>query len=707
LLVEKSSIEPLPYCNIRVNEKGLITDENGRFSFRTMSLSANVKFRTLGYETLDTLLINGNSLTIALNPKAFELDEIVIIGIKEEVPVTNVGEEAGHMKFNDINNNLIPGLSNNLIFNNLRLYPGIMAAGESIADFVIWGSYAGQNHVIYDGISLFNSWGINDDIGRVNPYMIKNVEVYKGGYNVQYGDRIGGVVLIDGKSGNRKKAEGKLSLTNQLVSAYLNIPMFNHSSTLQIGWRKTYSEQFGLSVDYGENEEIIVPTYDYSDYNFKFTSSFKNSDKLEISAIASQDLYNGLLKSEIRRAIVKDINIKSDQTGSSIKYSKNWSKGGLSVFAISQSYYRPKLSTNYFREESLPFAGGTLRLETWTNPIEEYSGRVTHTFAANGKHQIQLNSGFISNKIVLKSNGIDKILNDTSEQLDRFTFYSHDQIQWTDRFSMQLGLKTDIPTLNSKLFMQPRINGRIDLLKKWNIHFGWGLYNQFVTKNSIIDKLGNQTDIWQVTDGEREPVLKSTHNVLGLSYISNLFEVSLEGYYKTSSGFSRYNINRDATLLVQGDVQAIGFDVFVRKRILNHIFWGSYSLAQVEERFGNGFRNSIYTLAPQSQRHEVKAALILNFNRFKFSTTNVYGSGFPNSTLNSDRKEFIPYWRTDLAAQYEFEVRKLHLETGLSVLNLFNRKNLRLNQSVNVPDGAVINTIGIPFAPTFYLNFRF
>lgn len=720
-VIETNSSEPLPFSSIQITGKGLTTDQNGNFSFKSPNKNEFVRFRSMGYVTLDTLLMHGNDLIVFLPPKTVELDEIMVVG-ESEVPVTHIGENAGHIKFNNINNKLVPGLSNNLIFNYLRLYPGVMASGESIADFVIWGTYAGQNQVIFDGITLFNSWGINDDIGRINPYMIKNVEVFKGGYNVPFGDRIGGVVLIDGKSGNRKEVTGAVSLTNQLASGHLSIPVFNQSSVLQMAGRITYYQFMDLSSGVGEEDDFIEPEYDFADLNLKFTTNFKNRDKLVISAIGSRDGYDGIVRNPERRMVVQDVEIKSDQVGSSLKYFKTWKRGGVTTLALSQSYYGPELTTNYLRTRGQgpgqgpgpgpgsPMNGSqdTLELDTWDNPIEEYTGNVTHLFAGGRKHHIQLNVGYIFNKTSVESNESGEIISDASQELGRFTLYGYDQIQWTDKLSLQFGLKTDIPDSDYDIYLQPRVNGRYDFSKHWNIHFGWGLYNQFISKNSVIDEIGNRTDIWEIADGERAPVLEAMHNVLGLSYISKDFEVSLEGYYKTSEGFIRYRLRPDSTsTTLQGEARTMGLDVFVRKRFQPHEFWISYSLAQVEERFGDGFSTSEYQLAPQSQRHEVKGAMILVFHAVQFSLTQVYGSGFPNSTLEMPREEFIDYWRTDLAIQYEFGTRELRFETGLSFLNLFNQKNVRLNQSVNVPDGAIVNTLGIPFTPTIYFNIHF
>lgn len=708
LIVENGTDEPLPFSLIKLENGGVVSDENGRFSFKSQQQEERGIFRYLGYEPADTLVSHSNSLVIALDPKLVELGEIEVVSPRGLSPLTNIGGSAGYIRFNDISNNLVPGLSDNLIFNNLRLYPGVMAAGESIADFVIWGSYAGQTHVTYDGISMFNSWGVNDDMGRVNPYMIKNVEVYKGGYNVQYGDRIGGVVMMDSRSGNKNKAGGSISLTNQLGNAYLNVPLFNNSATLQLAGRKTIFDDFDLATGFDQNIDLIVPKYDYSDFNLKFSASFANSDQLEISSIYSEDTYSGNVVRPQRRDLVQDIGLNSKQSGASLKYSKNWDKGGISNLLIARSNYDPQFTANYFLDIGPGPTGDTLRSYNWTNPIEEFKTSLTHTFVASQHHQIQLSGSVIHNNVSLKSNADQRVIENTSEESRRLSLYAHDQIQWSNNFSMQLGLKADMPKGSGKIFIQPRVNVKVNLSPRWNIHGAWGLYNQFVSKNSVIDELGNRSEVWQITDGTNAAALKSEHNVLGFNYTSSFFEFGLEGFYKNSSGFSRFFLNRNGnTIFVTGEARTKGLEVFARKKVWRHEFWVSYTLSEVEERFSNRNRVSDFQLAPQSQRHELKAVAAFDFSPVQLSITNVYGSGFPNSTLIRAPDEFEAYWRTDLALQYRFGLEKLDLEAGLSILNLFNNRNVRLNQSINSPNGARINTVGIPFTPTLYFNLTF
>lgn len=707
VLVEIGSDEPLPFAIVSTPDRDLVTDENGRFSFKSLAEVQNVRLRSLGYQDADTLLRHGDVLKISLSPKSKALDEVVVIGDRGKAPITNIGEKSGYIQLNDVNNNLVPGLSDNLVFNNLRQYPGIMAAGESIADFVIWGSYAGQNHVVYDGISLFNSWGINDDMGRINPFMIKHVEVYKGGYNVPYGDRVGGVVLIDGKSGNPNQFEAGLNLTNQLLSGYVNIPMLKGAAALQLAGRRTLSESLDLAADFDDDLDLIVPKYDYNDLNVKFSARLSSRDLVEVSSVLSEDSYSGTLRTRDNQVFFRSIDLNSEQTGSSLKYIRDWPSGGLSSLVISRSKYTPELTTNYFVNRNVFSPVIELREDVWRNPILESRSRFTHTFAAVKGHQLQVNLEYVNNQADFSSSESDGIVDSRSEELGRVSLYAQDQIQWTDKFSMQIGLKADVPSAGSKAYWQPRVNGQLDFTKRWNVHFGWGLYNQFISRNSVIDELGNRADVWQVANTTTIPVLEAMHSVLGLGFQTDDFELSLEGYNKTTSGFTRYFVNRRGVSIIGiGDARTRGIDLFARKHVNRHVFWLSYSLSKSEERFGNGVVTSAYRLAPQDQQHELKAAAIFDFSPFQLSLTNVYGSGFSDNIFVRSREEFTPYWRTDLAIQRQFKAGETTLEAGLSILNLFNRRNLRLNQSISVPNGDVFNTVGIPFTPTLFINWR-
>ena len=708
-LMESSSKEIIPYGLIKIGDQVFQTDEKGNFSVQAAHFSESISAWGLGYQQLDTVMNAQNEIQLILAPHLLLLDA-VFLAESNKKSEAHLGKNIGQIQFNNVNNALAPGMSNNLIFNNLRLYPGILAAGESNTDFVIWGSYSGQNRVTYDEIIMFNSWGISDDIGRINPYMVKNVNVYKGGYGVLHGDRVGGVVEIDGTQGDKTKLTGELSLTNQLTSGRLNIPLFSNKASLQVGIRKTYFNFTNWSAEHDDKNDFINSNYDYSDFNTKFNTTFKGGDELSLSYLQSKDDYYSTFKSKEGRSgrdnTFEDNNINSNQAGYAIKYLKKWSEGGHSSFLLTQSIYRAVLNASYYEDDNslVPEIK-----DTWTNPIEEAKLSLKHAFSAKGIHQLQVGLSIINNQTYISSSKGFNILNNESQSLTRFNLFVHDQMQWNSRLYIDWGIKTSFfDNMRSQTYLQPRINGRWEINKLWSAYLGWGIYNQFVNKSPIIDDYVNRSDIWQIADGIETPVLNANHHTLGWAFRPDNFELHVEGYYKTINGLSRFYFNRNSnSILNVGSAKSKGLDVFLKKSMLRHRFILSYSLVEVTQKFNKLKGQEDELRAPQSQKHELKTAAILDFYPWQFTISNVYGSGFPNRPQDRRMPISSKYSRADAAAQYSFDINKLNFQTGFSLLNITNYTNIRLNQSVNVPGDQIIDTYGVPFTFTMFLNLLF
>jgi hypothetical protein len=195
--------------------------------------------------------------------------------------------------------------------------------------------------------------------------------------------------------------------------------------------------------------------------------------------------------------------------------------------------------------------------------------------------------------------------------------------------------------------------------------------------------------------------------------------VGVEGYYKTTTGITRYvNIWRLGIQDVyQGDARMYGMDLQVKQYFRKHEAWASYSLSKTEEHFPFMPDDVDYRDAPQDQRHEIKGALLLNFSPFFFSTNYVYGSGFRsppsiyNSPENDDPEERYPYSRLDVAFIYRHSIKSYHFELGISILNVLNHENIKYSNVIRIPDSPTssisIHAEAVPFTPTIYLNMAF
>jgi hypothetical protein len=161
-----------------------------------------------------------------------------------------------------------------------------------------------------------------------------------------------------------------------------------------------------------------------------------------------------------------------------------------------------------------------------------------------------------------------------------------------------------------------------------------------------------------------------------------------------------------------GNGRTYGIDFLIKKEIKENSAWVAYTLSKTEEQFPvKGKPNVLgnYNRAPQDQRHEIKFAGTAKIYFFYLSANYVYGSGFPSfnprDALNSD---LLSYNRFDAALTYKFKTKKYALETGLSILNLFNTQNLKTGNLNRIPTeqlGALsIYSQAVPFTPTLFFK---
>lgn len=187
--------------------------------------------------------------------------------------------------------------------------------------------------------------------------------------------------------------------------------------------------------------------------------------------------------------------------------------------------------------------------------------------------------------------------------------------------------------------------------------------------------------------------------------------ISLEGYYKKTKNGQYFLDN----LLYRIDNTILGVDLYAKKQIENHTLYGSYSM--------NNLRK------PQNElSNEIKIGGIGSFDPFYFSLSYVYGTGFAyistgghghgHGQNEEDRQHDSehqhtdssnkPYSRFDLGATYRTQIKRMKLQTGVSLLNVFNTKNIKYNYQISGQNSATnIFTKATPFTPTVFFEIIF
>lgn len=714
--------ESLPYSHLIINQSMILADGQGSFSFSSPDSVYRLQASYLGYYRLDTLMTPGTDRSIRLKPSVVGLKEVVVQD--KTVKLSTMSNlNAGEMRLNHQVGNYLPGFADNAVYNLLRLQPGVLAAGEQANDLIIWGSYSGQTAVLFDGFTIFGLKNYNDNIGVVNPFMVKDIKLLKGGYPANYGGKAGGIVDITGTSGNRSKPELILSATNRVLNTKLSLPV-TRSSAVSMAFRQTY---YNLYKDYqlammnrpgrpqGVVDQSVNPDYMFRDFTFKYAGSTKSGDFYYLDFLRGSDQFNYALDFTTmgNRTIHNVADESHSQIGSSLFYGKSWGRGGKTNFTFSYSDLKHEL-LNQTSSTGHGMFGAFAKYENIENRISKFQAKADHRIQVNQRHSLEAGLEIQDFRISLSEDTVGQNLYYDLKEALALEGYVQDRISFKSGLNLIAGLRLDAPFYLNRVLVQPRVSMNYKLGPGLWLKAGWGRYDQYVIQTSVVDEAGNYRYFWTLSDEAEVPVQSANHFTAGLNYQLGNYSFGMEGYFKKLSGLTRYiySPGRQQRALYNGTGIANGLDFLIQGKYHQHTAWISYTLSQTLEHFSY-FPSDQFRRAPQDQRHEVKLALLLNFDPFYFSSNYVYGSGFPDrspqsvQTLTTD----LRYSRWDISGVYRFQFRKLDFQTGVSVLNVLNTENIKLQNFVQVPDnqGVSVNILAeaVPFTPTLFLVIKF
>ncbi|MEA4997257.1 MAG: carboxypeptidase-like regulatory domain-containing protein [Petrimonas sp.] len=689
--------EGLPYAYITTPEKTISTDETGYFSFKTEKKgNQRVQVQYLGYQAQDTILSPGVN-EIRLQSAVFTMDEVIVSPVPATMLIQS-GSSPGEIRINHQIAKHIPGSIDNSVFNLMRMMPGVRASGEPSEDLIVWGSNMGESKITYDGYTLFGIKNYNDHIGSVNPYMVKDIRIMKGGYGSNQGGRIGAITEITGIDGNFNAPSVKATVSNYTMNLFASVPI-TKKLNVSAAYRQTFYNLYNNeSVDFSDSESnpqtysdiYIKPDYHFQDANLKLSGKTFRDDSYYISLYGANDRF----KYSVNQPNEYDINAseKNRQYGGAASYKRVWKNGSTTKVVATFSRLTSLLDNLTIVGDKKPTTEDVSHLD---NEVQEFSVKLNHDFYIGSRNKVQVGGEWQQYRVSL---------NDLCGELEKPTLYINDNIS-LGKLSLNAGVRVDMP-LNKKVYVQPRLSGTYKLSEELIATASWGLYNQFLTRTAYqYDESGFQT-VWTMADST---FTKAMHTTAGIAYSKNGFLVSMEGYYKTTKN-SQYFLDNTVYKI---DNTILGADLFAKKQISNHTLYGSYSINSLSK--------------PQRElSHEIKVGGIGAFDPFYFSLSYVYGTGFAyistgghghgqgneegqhGSEHEHTDSSNEPYSRFDIGAAYRTQIKKVRLQAGVSLLNVFGTKNIKYNYQVSGQNTATnIFTKATPFTPTVFLEIIF
>lgn len=700
---DETTGEPIIYGTVALEgtDFGTSTDFDGFFSFGNVPPGQyKVVVSYIGYASAEyevTVQNGSNRYERVMLVEGVNLGEVQVSAAKEkartEVKASVVTITPRQIK-------ALPAIGGEAdIAQYLSILPGIVSTGDQGGQLYIRGGSPVQNKILFDGLTIYNAFHSIGLFSVFETETVRNIDVYTGGFNADYGGRISAIVDINTREGNKKRWGGKVGVNPFLGKVLLEGPIKKLKgdtggyTSLMVTGKYSYLDRTSKSL-YAYVDSSGLP-YNFNDFYGKLSMVAENGSKLNLFGFNFDDgaSFDGLA----------NLNWNTVGGGANFKLIPSNSAfiiGGLVGF------------TKY--DISLAEADGRPR----SSAITDFTGQLN--FSYFGKNN-ELNYGVQLNSIATNFEFVN--LFDQEFKQEDFNTEISAYVKYRHKFGkliIEPGLRMQFYASQNAFSPEPRLGVKFNATDNLRFKAAGGIYSQ-----NLISSV-NERDVVNIFVGflagpdervidpetglETETRLQtSTQGVFGVEVdLTKKIELNVEGYYKDFTQL--ININRNKLEATDPNYfketgAAYGIDFLLKYNSKHMYLWGGYSYGFVNRDDGEQVYPTIF-----DRRHNINTLATYNTlgdNPWEVSLRWNFGTGFPftltegfytdytfNNDLETDPLTTNPdfgviydddrnagrlprYHRLDLSVKKEINFNpNLKLEITGSVTNAYNRNNI-------------------------------
>ncbi len=584
---ERGSGEAVEGATVVINdgEKYDETEENGRVVFSDISLPNRIKVLAAGFETLiKTRGLNQSEIVLYLLPVVMESEGL-------SVTAERLTEKISKLSLS-VNELTKAAGSGGDPLKAITALPGIIATTEGSAEIYMRGSNGNENITWVNNAPVSYLYHFGGFQSTINPALIEDINVFLGGFPVQYGDALGGAIDVKLRAPKNDRMHYKFDISTIASSFLVEGPVGENGDSFFIAGRRSYldlilspSDATDLFSDDDESDPdqvLLVPRF----YNFQALYRHQlDNGYLDGYLFTAGDAMTMELRSSARSdpQLAGELRNKKEYQTSGLTWQQRWNNKWDSLATL--AYIHEKNSTRLGRDEQgEPFFARTEQNQIHLQP--ELRWRV--------KAQSQLSFGLTGDYIDIpvdlyaprRCTENDPNCDITSQKKYRLkkVIYASEispyikyRQQWTDRLTSQLGLRyTNIEVTGGfhAHTASPRASLEYQATPNTLLMASWGRYIQMPSGGEIIESFGNPSLL--VTEAE--------HRILGVEHqVSPLYNVKAEVYHKPMKNLVVALDENEPpdNFANRGTGEAYGFDLLVkRKSSQGKIGWLSLSWAK-------------------------------------------------------------------------------------------------------------------------------
>lgn len=743
---EQENGEPVIFTNVYLEgtNYGASTDVNGYYSISQIPPGDyELMVTAVGYDTTRVSLSvqRGDIINqrLLVSESSIQMQEFEVSAERQEAQ-TQVQMSVQKITPRDMER--IPSIGGEPdLAQYLQVLPGVIFTGDQGGQLYIRGGSPIQNVVLLDGATIFQPF---HSIGLFSVFetdLIRNADIYTGGFGAQYGGRVSSVMDLTTRDGNKRRISGLVGATTFGAKALIEGPIKKQTDD-----------------DYGSSSFVLSAKHSYLDESSKLLYSYIDEDGLPFNYT---DLYG---KVTFNTGNGSKVNVFGFSFNDNVSYQAlsnlNWQAlgGGTNFILVpggSSSIMEGNFSISDYRIEL-----SESELPPRTSSINNFDlGLNFKYFVGEDEFKYGINvTGFSSDFSFFNQYDIRIEQESTSTELAGFFSYTARLGNLVLEPSFRLHYYSSLSVASP----EPRLGVKYNVTEFFRLKGAGGLYSQnLIAANSDRDVVNlfygylaspeNLPSTFLQEDGTvkdiNNPLQRSAHAILGFEWdVTRRFNLNVEGYYKHFPQITNLNRNKiyedtnefqDIPDNLKKDFvvesgKAYGVDFVFKYEEKNYYFWAVYSLAYTDRWDGFQTYNPVF-----DRRHNVNLVASYSWGKDKRWSADLrwnFGSGFPftqtsgyhgpepdfSGGIDADIAETnaedvsiifgdlnegrLPdYHRLDFSLSRNFKLsERSNIEVNLSVTNLYDREN------VFYVDRVQFETVyQLPLMPSLGANWRF
>lgn len=529
--------EPLMFAHIyeSKSEAYSIADENGYYSLTLNKGIALLQYSFAGFKTKDIQLRFTTDTVINIRLESMEIEAVNIYAKDEMLHRQTL---SGKISLSKQKIEMLPTfIGEPDLLKALTTIPGITGNNKGFSQIFVRGGGRENNLFLLDDAPVYSSNHLFGILSVINTDVVKNVDVYKGGFPARYGGRTSSVIEISSIEGNDSIIRGRFNAGVLKTKFFLEGPLSTPKTNFILGVRTSYLDLLTGAARLISGRDFDFISYQFADINTKITHSFNSKNKLYVSYYFGADRFE--VPDDNDHTFMRQLN-NSATVGYISQLATNFSlKTNVSLTRYTNifSSYRGEVVVNE-------------TISTTTNESQHMINNLTYNlrfdYKPTNRHYIKTGAKYTNYQFkpfeqsyiyedIKENYKIDTTWGENyTNKAHQLSVYAEDEFHITPMLNINAGLRYTIFGKDEWFYaIEPRISLR------WLATDNFSVKTAYTLMQQPIHIMGNNMqgfsgEIWL---GSKSGLPPQKAKQVSTGFFGNIphwdIELGIEGYYKT------------------------------------------------------------------------------------------------------------------------------------------------------------------------------